>query len=138
MIPRRRLDFDEDVEEDDILSSIPLINRNLESGAKTDEAMHILKKRKTDAEDSNNNKVEESVLTILKTEKSEQLLQCQWQVTIMKMKWYVMSNLQGDHKRMAQRKCLLHSKNIPFCGFYGVHPDHKSLLVSQLAKVGLK
>jgi len=56
MIPRRRLDFDEDVEDDDILSSIPLINRNLESGAKTDEAMHILKKRKTEAEDSNNNK----------------------------------------------------------------------------------
>ena len=83
MIPRRRLDFDEDVEDDDILSSIPLINRNLESGAKTDEAMHILKKRKTEAEDSNNNKVDESVLTILKTEKSEQLLKCQWQVTVM-------------------------------------------------------
>jgi len=54
VLQRRRLDFGDAGEDEDILSSIPLIKKNLDSDVQTDEVIHILKKRKT--EDSNNNK----------------------------------------------------------------------------------
>ena len=35
-----------------------------------------------------------------------------------------LANIQGVHKRRTLGKCLFHIWNLPFWGFYGLHPNH--------------